>query len=192
MFNKFNQILSETNIDLDRTCLGLLLVSCQVRACLLVKLLWLFFKYPLFKKSQIISNFYTSFQNEPVPLGAMLTKGAVRDNLPPVARALALHEFKMTSHVKTRSNRSCYKYSLLLWRTSNLSLRPLVHRPSALRNNISGSSRSNPFMILKPSDDNLRASNLSPYGRCFRRGINLVARLCIFSICNLSIRCRGI
>ena len=40
-------------------------------------------------------------QNEPVPLGAMLTKGAVRDNLPPVARALALHEFKMASHVKT-------------------------------------------------------------------------------------------
>ncbi|KAK2150685.1 hypothetical protein LSH36_395g01038 [Paralvinella palmiformis] len=32
----------------------------------------------------------------------MLTKGAVRDNLPPVARALALHEFKMASHVKTR------------------------------------------------------------------------------------------
>ncbi|KAK2140838.1 hypothetical protein LSH36_1234g00033 [Paralvinella palmiformis] len=48
-------------------------------------------------------------QNEPVPLGAMLTKGAVRDNLPPVARALALHEFKMASHVKTRSNTSCYK-----------------------------------------------------------------------------------
>ncbi|KAK2164060.1 hypothetical protein LSH36_69g02015 [Paralvinella palmiformis] len=41
-------------------------------------------------------------QNEPVPLGAMLTKGAVRDNLPPVARALALHKFKMASHVKTR------------------------------------------------------------------------------------------
>ncbi|KAK2149492.1 hypothetical protein LSH36_449g01019 [Paralvinella palmiformis] len=40
-------------------------------------------------------------QNEPVPLGAMLTKGAGRDNLPPVARALALHEFKMASHVKT-------------------------------------------------------------------------------------------
>ena len=42
-------------------------------------------------------------QNEPVPLGAMLTKGAARDNLPPVARALALHEFKMAPHVKTRS-----------------------------------------------------------------------------------------
>jgi len=27
--------------------------------------------------------------NEPVPLGTMLTKAAVRDNLPPVARALA-------------------------------------------------------------------------------------------------------
>ena len=47
-------------------------------------------------------------QNEPVPLGAMLTKGAVRDNLPPVARALVLHEFEMASHVKTRSNTSCY------------------------------------------------------------------------------------
>ena len=48
-------------------------------------------------------------QNEPVPLGAMLTKGTVRDDLPPVSRALALHEFKMASHVKTRSNTSCYK-----------------------------------------------------------------------------------
>ena len=47
--------------------------------------------------------------NEPVPLGAMLTKAAVRDNLPPVARAMALHEFKMAPHVKTRSNTSCYK-----------------------------------------------------------------------------------
>ena len=43
-------------------------------------------------------------QNEPVPLGAMLTKGAVRDNLPPIARALALHELKMAPHVKTRLN----------------------------------------------------------------------------------------
>ncbi|KAK2170113.1 hypothetical protein LSH36_4g06017 [Paralvinella palmiformis] len=42
-------------------------------------------------------------QNEPVPLGAILTKGAVRDNLPPVARALVLHEFKMASHVKMRT-----------------------------------------------------------------------------------------
>ena len=48
-------------------------------------------------------------QNEPVPLGAMLTKGAVRDILPPVARALALHKFKMAPHVKMRSNTSCYK-----------------------------------------------------------------------------------
>ena len=48
-------------------------------------------------------------QNEPVPLSAMLTKGALRDNQPPVARALALHEFKMSPHVKTRSNTSCYK-----------------------------------------------------------------------------------
>ena len=30
-----------------------------------------------------------SAQNEPVPLGVMLTKGAVHENLPPVARALA-------------------------------------------------------------------------------------------------------
>ncbi|KAK2160056.1 hypothetical protein LSH36_141g07030 [Paralvinella palmiformis] len=43
-------------------------------------------------------------QNEPAPLGAILTKGAVRDNLPPVARALALHEFKMASHVKMRND----------------------------------------------------------------------------------------
>jgi len=48
-------------------------------------------------------------QNEPVPLSAMIAKGAVRDNLPPVARALALREFKMAPHVKTRSNTSCYK-----------------------------------------------------------------------------------
>ena len=40
-------------------------------------------------------------QNEPVPLSTMLTNGAVGDNLPPVASALALHEFKMASHVKT-------------------------------------------------------------------------------------------
>jgi len=40
-------------------------------------------------------------ENEPVPLGAMLTKGAFCDTLPPVARALMLHEFKMASHVKT-------------------------------------------------------------------------------------------
>jgi len=32
---KFNQILSETKINLDRSCLGLLLGSCQVGACLL-------------------------------------------------------------------------------------------------------------------------------------------------------------
>ena len=32
---KFNKILSETNVDLDRPCLGLLLGSCQVGACLL-------------------------------------------------------------------------------------------------------------------------------------------------------------
>ena len=32
---KFNKILSQTNIDLDRSCLGLLLGSCQVGACLL-------------------------------------------------------------------------------------------------------------------------------------------------------------
>ncbi|KAK2145239.1 hypothetical protein LSH36_693g02090 [Paralvinella palmiformis] len=44
--------------------------------------------------------------NEPVPLGVMLTKGAVNDNLPSAARALALHEFKMASHVKTRRHRS--------------------------------------------------------------------------------------
>jgi len=48
-------------------------------------------------------------QNKPAPL----TKGAVRDNLPPVARALALHEFKMAPHVKTRSNTSYYKESLV-------------------------------------------------------------------------------
>ena len=81
-----------------------------------------FFKYPLFKKARTYQIFTLAFiyfrvclylcilflllqpkaaQNEPVPLGAMLTKGAVRDNLPPVARALALHEFKMASHVKT-------------------------------------------------------------------------------------------
>ena len=30
-------------------------------------------------------------QNEPVSLGAMLTKGAVGDNLAPVARALVLY-----------------------------------------------------------------------------------------------------
>jgi len=36
--------------------------------------------------------------------------------------------------------------SRLLWRTSNLFLCPMVHRPSALRKNISGSRRSN--MIL--------------------------------------------
>ncbi|KAK2139572.1 hypothetical protein LSH36_1715g00004 [Paralvinella palmiformis] len=48
-------------------------------------------------------------QNEPVPLGTTLTKGAIRDNLPPVARALVLHEFKMESHIKARSNTSCYK-----------------------------------------------------------------------------------
>jgi len=63
--------------------------------------------------------------------------------------------------------------SSVLWCTSNLSLYPL-HHPSALRNNISGSSRSNPFMILnswiisllqclKSSDGNLRACNLSSY-----------------------------
>ncbi|KAK2163290.1 hypothetical protein LSH36_82g03052 [Paralvinella palmiformis] len=55
------------------------------------------------------NHYIKKHQNEPVPLGAMLTKGAVPDNLPPVARALALHEFKMASHVKTRSNTSCYK-----------------------------------------------------------------------------------
>ena len=35
---------------------------------------------------------------------AMLTKGAVRDNLPPVARI----ELKMATHVKMGSNTSCY------------------------------------------------------------------------------------
>ena len=93
------------------------------------KLLCLLFIYPLlrlFKKSQIISNFTLAFisfrgylylyilflllqpkavQNEPVPLGAMLTKGAVRDNLPPVARALALHEFKMAFMLKREVTR---------------------------------------------------------------------------------------
>ncbi|KAK2143487.1 hypothetical protein LSH36_838g01017 [Paralvinella palmiformis] len=42
----------------------------------------LFYKWHLIKSPK-------AAQNEPVPLGAMLRKGAVRDNLPPVARALA-------------------------------------------------------------------------------------------------------
>ena len=43
----------------------------------------------------------------------MLTKGAVRDNLPQVARGAALHDFKMAPHVKTGSIKSCYKQSLV-------------------------------------------------------------------------------
>ena len=39
-------------------------------------------------------------QNETGPLGAMLTNGPVRGNLPPVAKGAALHEFKMAPHVK--------------------------------------------------------------------------------------------
>jgi len=46
------------------------------------------------------------------PAGAMLTKGAVRDNLPPAARVPALLEFKMAPDVKTRSNTFFYKRSL--------------------------------------------------------------------------------
>jgi len=38
--------------------------------------------------------------------------------------------------------------SSLLWPMNNLSLCPLVHCPSALRKNISGSGQSNPFLIL--------------------------------------------
>ena len=49
-------------------------------------------------------------QNEPVPL----TKRAVCDNLSPVARGAALHEFKKAPHVKTGSNTSCYKASLAI------------------------------------------------------------------------------
>ena len=127
----FNKILSETNIDLGRFCLGLLLVSCQVGACLLQIIMLIVFNILIYLKKarsyQILTLASISFrgclylcivflllhpkatQNEPVPSGAMLTKGAVRDNLPPVARALALHEFKMASHVKMRSNTSCYK-----------------------------------------------------------------------------------
>jgi hypothetical protein len=48
-----------------------------------------------------------------------------------------------------------------------------------------------PRRCLKSSDDNLRTYNVSPCGRCFRCVVNLVAPICIFSICNLSIRCRG-
>ena len=44
----------------------------------------------------------------------MLKKGAVRENLPPVARGADLLEFKMAPHVKTGSNTSCYKQSLLI------------------------------------------------------------------------------
>ena len=122
---KFNQILSETNIDLDRSCLGLLTGSCEIRACLL-QIVMLIFKYPLLN---FISNFTLAFisfrgclysQNEPVPLGAMLTNGAVRDILPPVARALALHKFKMASHFKTRSNTSCYIYIVFDYTNSNV------------------------------------------------------------------------
>ena len=43
--------------------------------------------------------------NKRAPLSAMLTKGAVRDNLPPVARALALHEFKMAPMLKREVTR---------------------------------------------------------------------------------------
>ena len=92
--------------------------------------------------------------------------------------------------------------SSLLWNISSLSWCPLVHRPSALRRNNSGSSWSSPFMILytwimsprwrlESSDCSLRACSLSSYGKCFRWGINLVAHLWIFSISSLSIRCRG-
>ncbi|KAK2144118.1 hypothetical protein LSH36_784g01041 [Paralvinella palmiformis] len=60
-------------------------------------------------------------QNEPVSLGVTLTKGAVRDNLPPVARALALHEFKMASHVKTRTmNRRVTLDAVNVLRTSEV------------------------------------------------------------------------
>jgi len=69
------------------------------------------------------------------------------------------------------------RISSQLWRMSNLSLCPLVHLPSALKKNISGSSQSNPFVILntwiifprrrlKSSDGNLRACSLSSYDRC--------------------------
>jgi len=79
------------------------------------------------------------------------------------------------------------RISSLQWRMSNLSLFSLVHLLSALRKNISGSSRSNPFIILntwiispqrrlKCSDGNLRACSLSSYDRCLRWGINLVTR----------------
>ena len=44
-------------------------------------------------------------QNEPAPLGAMLTKRTVCDNIPPVARALALHEFKMAPMLKREVTR---------------------------------------------------------------------------------------
>jgi len=37
-------------------------------------------------------------------LGVMLTKGAGRDNLPPVTLGAALLEFKMAPHVKSGSN----------------------------------------------------------------------------------------
>jgi len=42
---------------------------------------------------------------EPVPLGAMFTKGAVRDNLPPAARVPALLEFKMAPMLKREITR---------------------------------------------------------------------------------------
>ena len=43
---KFNKFLSETNIGLDRSCLGLLLGSCQEVGCLLQ--IGMLIKYPLF------------------------------------------------------------------------------------------------------------------------------------------------
>ena len=77
--------------------------------------------------------------------------------------------------------------SSVLWRISSLSLCSLVHRPSALRKNNSGSIRSSTFTILhtwimsprwrlKSRDGSLRDCSLCSYSKCFRWWINLVAR----------------
>ena len=131
---KFNKNLSETNIGLDRSCLGLLLGSCQVggvstsdcyalkknilylkkaRSYLIFTLAFISFREYLYLCILFLLLQSKAAQNEPVPLGAMLTKGAVRDNLPPVARVAALLEFIMAPHVETRTNASCYKQSLV-------------------------------------------------------------------------------
>ena len=64
-----------------------------------------------------------------------------------VLPATVISESEFQSHTILWLN-TFLRISSLLWHISNLSLRPLVHHPSALRKNNSGSNRSSQFMIL--------------------------------------------